>query len=290
MAEPAAEQMPNGHAAGAAASAKSKAELARMERNRKKKQHRKQAKRQQKSAGADGADAGADARDAAGAPAAAADVADTSAVAVEYVSKRDEVASDPAFEEFSKVFERFSTAEELLGAKPAADDEREDGDGADEAGGRAEHEGADGDGADGEAAPSKRKLRKELRLTVAELKRSVARPEVIEQWDISAPDPLLLAHLKAYRNVVPVPRHWSQKRAYLQGKRGVEKKPFQLPGARAAAGGAPGAPSAACARVRSLPRPALTTRSAPGAVLSRARRVHRRHWDREDPAGSRREG
>lgn len=34
---------------------------------------------------------------------------------------------------------------------------------------------------------------------------------------------------QAYRNTVPVPRHWSQKRAYLQGKRGIEKPPFQLP-------------------------------------------------------------
>ena len=35
--------------------------------------------------------------------------------------------------------------------------------------------------------------------------------------------------LQAYRNTVPVPRHWSQKRKFLQGKRGIEKPPFQLP-------------------------------------------------------------
>ena len=34
---------------------------------------------------------------------------------------------------------------------------------------------------------------------------------------------------QAYRNSVPVPRHWSQKRKYLQGKRGIEKPPFVLP-------------------------------------------------------------
>lgn len=28
---------------------------------------------------------------------------------------------------------------------------------------------------------------------------------------------------------MPVPRHWSQKRKYLQGKRGIEKPPFKLP-------------------------------------------------------------
>ena len=35
--------------------------------------------------------------------------------------------------------------------------------------------------------------------------------------------------VQAYRNTVPVPRHWSQKRKYLQGKRGLEKPPFKLP-------------------------------------------------------------
>jgi hypothetical protein len=29
-------------------------------------------------------------------------------------------------------------------------------------------------------------------------------------------DPKLLVYLKAYRNTVPVPRHWSQKRKFLQ--------------------------------------------------------------------------
>jgi splicing factor 3B subunit 2 len=36
--------------------------------------------------------------------------------------------------------------------------------------------------------------------------------------------------LKSYRNSVPVPAHWSQKRKYLQGKRGIEKPPWELPG------------------------------------------------------------
>lgn len=43
-------------------------------------------------------------------------------------------------------------------------------------------------------------------------------------------------YLQAYRNTVPVPRHWSQKRKYLQGKRGIEKPPFQLPEFIAATG------------------------------------------------------
>ncbi|KAG5458641.1 MAG: DUF382-domain-containing protein, partial [Olpidium bornovanus] len=50
------------------------------------------------------------------------------------------------------------------------------------------------------------------------------------QWvDVTAQDPKLLVYLKSYRNTVPVPQHWSQKRKYLQNKRGIEKPPFELP-------------------------------------------------------------
>ena len=47
---------------------------------------------------------------------------------------------------------------------------------------------------------------------------------------------MLLVYLKAYRNTVPVPRHWCHKRKYLQGKRGFEKPAFQLPDFIAATG------------------------------------------------------
>ena len=67
------------------------------------------------------------------------------------------------------------------------------------------------------------------RLTVAELKQLVDKPDVIEVHDVTAADPRLLVHLKATRNTVPVPKHWSQKRKYLQNKRGFEKPPFELP-------------------------------------------------------------
>uniref|UniRef100_A0A8C2ZDW8 Splicing factor 3b, subunit 2 n=1 Tax=Cyclopterus lumpus TaxID=8103 RepID=A0A8C2ZDW8_CYCLU len=57
----------------------------------------------------------------------------------------------------------------------------------------------------------------------------VARPDVVEMHDVTAHEPKLLVHLKATRNTVPVPRHWCFKRKYLQGKRGIEKPPFELP-------------------------------------------------------------
>lgn len=75
-----------------------------------------------------------------------------------------------------------------------------------------------------------KKKRKEInKLSVAELKALVRKPETVDWTDTSASDPRLLVHIKAYRNVVPVPTHWSLKREYLSSKRGVEKPPFSLP-------------------------------------------------------------
>ncbi|KAF8735527.1 hypothetical protein AX14_001898 [Amanita brunnescens Koide BX004] len=76
---------------------------------------------------------------------------------------------------------------------------------------------------------SKKKARKLKRLTVAELKQLVKKPELVEWTDVTAADPRLLLHIKSYRNTVAIPAHWSAKRDYLQGKRGIEKPPFQLP-------------------------------------------------------------
>lgn len=76
---------------------------------------------------------------------------------------------------------------------------------------------------------SKKKKRQLAKLSVAELKQLVSKPEVVEWVDCDARDPRLLVSLKAYRNTVPVPVHWSAKREYLSGKRGIEKPPFQLP-------------------------------------------------------------
>ncbi|CAH8444954.1 unnamed protein product [Heterobilharzia americana] len=71
-------------------------------------------------------------------------------------------------------------------------------------------------GSGGVEVLSKKKLKRLNRPSVAALKQMVARPDVIEMWD-------------AYRNTVPVPKHWCAKRKYLQGKRGFEKPPFRLP-------------------------------------------------------------
>ncbi|KAI8571257.1 hypothetical protein RHMOL_Rhmol01G0105300 [Rhododendron molle] len=76
---------------------------------------------------------------------------------------------------------------------------------------------------------SKKKRKAARRMKVSELKKTSLRPDLVEVWDVTAADPKLLVFLKSYQNSVPVPRHWSQKRNYLHGKRGIEKTPFRLP-------------------------------------------------------------
>merc|ERR550539_1329233 len=85
-----------------------------------------------------------------------------------------------------------------------------------------------------ELSNKQRKLR--TRLKVAELKRLVDQPDIVEEHDPNSADPRLLIFLKSVRNTIPVPVHWSQKRKYLQGKRGYEKRPFELPAYIAATG------------------------------------------------------
>lgn len=81
----------------------------------------------------------------------------------------------------------------------------------------------------GQQKMSKKKRKKLHKLSIAELKALVRNPEVVEWQDPSSSDPRLLVQIKAQRNVVPVPGHWSLKREYLSSKRGIEKPPFKLP-------------------------------------------------------------
>jgi len=163
---------------------------------------------------------------------------DDERVEVEYVpaplelelERASEEAGEEAVEAFREVFEAFRARGSSGGDVGTSDgDAKGDGD-----------VNVDGDGKDGVAAEEdeedegeggmSNKRRKELRrMKVAELKQHCAKPEVVEVWDSSAHDPRLLVWLKAHRNTVPVPRHWSQKRAFLQGKRGIEKPPWELP-------------------------------------------------------------
>ncbi|KAJ2698263.1 hypothetical protein H4218_003410 [Coemansia sp. IMI 209128] len=167
-------------------------------------------------------------------------------VKIEYVEQQPGL-DNTEYAEYSSVFSHFAAnATKSFGAnededegKGSADSKAEDANAAT----RAEESRPDKDissddesdasdaGKDGETAQqlSLRKQKKRSRISVAELKQIAPRPEVVEWTDVSARDPGLLVALKATRNTVPVPIHWSQKKKYLQYKRGMEKPPFDLP-------------------------------------------------------------
>ena len=157
------------------------------------------------------------------------------AIEVEYVSadaasEVEQVGGDDAAlkEQFAEIFARFAKAEDLTAAPAPGGDATAAEDGASTVSGAVEAE-EDGGGAGSVRPVSKKQQRLDARLSVAELKRLVARPDVVEAHDVTAADPRLLVFLKSCRNTVPVPRHWCRKRKYLQGKRGIEKPAFALP-------------------------------------------------------------
>lgn len=154
-------------------------------------------------------------------------------VAIEYVPEKITVADlAPMYRQFYRVFELFKLDEKPAAAKTeeptesSEDTQKKDKDNLLDD----EDEDMDDDKKDANGEKlSKRKLKKLTRLSVAELKQLVGRPDVVEMHDVTARDPKLLVQLKAHRNTVQVPRHWCFKRKYLQGKRGIEKPPFDLP-------------------------------------------------------------
>ncbi|XP_055621747.1 splicing factor 3B subunit 2 isoform X2 [Toxorhynchites rutilus septentrionalis] len=155
-------------------------------------------------------------------------------VEIEYVPEKVTIADlAPMYRQFYRVFEIFkletkakeaakseTTESEKAAATKKANEKDDDDD---------DDDGMDLDDKDDKEKISKRKMKKLTRLSVAELKQLVARPDVVEMHDVTARDPKLLIQLKSHRNTVQVPRHWCFKRKYLQGKRGIEKPPFELP-------------------------------------------------------------
>ncbi|XP_071379618.1 splicing factor 3B subunit 2 isoform X1 [Centroberyx affinis] len=154
-------------------------------------------------------------------------------VEIEYVTEEPEIY-DPNFIFFKRIFEAFKLTDDVKKEKEKEPEKAEKPETAILKKKGFEEEKKDSDDSDEDIRPdvpklSKKKLRRMNRLTVAELKQLVARPDVVEMHDVTAQEPKLLVHLKATRNTVPVPRHWCFKRKYLQGKRGIEKPPFELP-------------------------------------------------------------
>jgi splicing factor 3B subunit 2 len=156
-------------------------------------------------------------------------------VEVEYVPEKPEL-EDPLLDDFKAIFDKF-TFKDTPAAAAEDEEKKEDG------GANATKKGSSDDEDDDEQEAQKKegglsnkKKKLQRRMKIAELKQMCNRPDVVEVWDATSVDPKLLVYLKSYRNTVPVPRHWSQKRKFLQGKRGIEKQPFQLPDFIAATG------------------------------------------------------
>jgi len=131
--------------------------------------------------------------------------------------------NDPAYLEFASIFEHFTAKppeqETSADGTPSQTNQPETGKSGD----------GDDDDEDGKPKISRKQQKKMKRISIAVLKQLVKKPEVVEAWDVTSADPSLLVYLKSYRNTVGIPRHWNQKRKYLQGKRGIEKPPFSLP-------------------------------------------------------------
>ena len=85
------------------------------------------------------------------------------------------------------------------------------------------------DNGNSEAKMTKKQRKQQAQMKIFDLKMQVKRPDLVEAWDVTSKDPLFLLSCKQVRNSVPVPRHWAQKRRYLQYKRGIHKIPFKLP-------------------------------------------------------------
>ncbi|KAJ3063350.1 Splicing factor 3B subunit 2, partial [Podochytrium sp. JEL0797] len=135
---------------------------------------------------------------------------------------------DAAFAEFAQVFDGFAQRAKDEWSKDEVEEVKEVAQ-PDQNTENEQEEDEDEDEDPLAKAASLKKKKLEARLSIAELKQTVTKPDVVEWVDVTANDPKLLVHLKSYRNTVPVPIHWQQKRKYLQGKRGIEKPPFELP-------------------------------------------------------------
>lgn len=149
---------------------------------------------------------------------------DTANVEIEYV--QEEIVYDeknPFYKQFAKIFDVFRIRDEKTAKKEEEEEARRkelqkmielkkvpkfnDEDDMEEKKDKTD---------DDKPRVSKRKQKELSRMSVAELKQCVARPDVVEMHDVTARDPKLLVLLKATRNTVPVPRHWCAKRKYLQ--------------------------------------------------------------------------
>ncbi|KAJ6738129.1 SPLICING FACTOR 3B [Salix koriyanagi] len=135
-------------------------------------------------------------------------------VVIEYVPEKAEL--EDGMDEFRSIFEKFNF---LQSAGSEENDKKDESVQNAEAKKKADSDSdsEDQENEQKEKGVSNKKKKLQRRMKIANLKQICNRPDVVEVWDATSADPKLLVFLKSYRNTVPVPRHWCQKRKFLQG-------------------------------------------------------------------------
>uniref|UniRef100_A0A6M2EY29 DUF382 domain-containing protein n=1 Tax=Populus davidiana TaxID=266767 RepID=A0A6M2EY29_9ROSI len=135
-------------------------------------------------------------------------------VVIEYVPEKAELEN--GMDEFRNVFEKFNFLQSAGSEENDKKDESiQNADAKKKTDSDSEEEEEDNEQKEKGVSNKKKKLQR--RMKIADLKQICSRPDVVEVWDATSADPKLLVFLKSYRNTVPVPRHWCQKRKFLQG-------------------------------------------------------------------------
>ncbi|KAG7191902.1 uncharacterized protein KQ657_002691 [Scheffersomyces spartinae] len=142
--------------------------------------------------------------------------------------KPDTVGSSELFSQYSSVFQQFATEDRPVKTIKEKNEEDEDASN-DDNDDNDDDSKVDSDDEGDSTALSARQLRKRNKVSLAALKALSSNPSVVEPTDVDAKDPFLHVYMKLQLNVVPVPQHWSSKRDFLSGRKGIEKLPFQLP-------------------------------------------------------------
>ncbi|GME71239.1 unnamed protein product [Ambrosiozyma monospora] len=162
-------------------------------------------------------------------------------IEIEVPEINSEVLKDPSFSEFKNIFKKFEIVQptnssetnvpetdkngELLDSDNEDTKDKKDVDDR----GESEDDDDSDDDDDDETKMTKRQIKKKYHIPLSFLKAESSDPQLIGPTDADADDPRLFVYLKTLHNAVPIPKHWASKRAFLAGKKGFERPPFELP-------------------------------------------------------------
>lgn len=66
-------------------------------------------------------------------------------------------------------------------------------------------------------------------ISLIELKSYTTFPELVETYDTTSKNPFFNLEIKTSKNLIPIPKHWLNKKRYLHLKRGIESTTYILP-------------------------------------------------------------